>query len=110
MLVDPELERRVAELVASAGTLLRVSEEAEKLSVIFPGHSKFDVCELIIKAATAANVGMELEDLEDFGRRKASREEERVRRRAYELWEREGRPEGRAGVHWHEAVREVEKD
>ena len=106
MIADPELERRIAELVAASGTLLRVSEEAEKLSVIFPGHSKFEVCELIVKAATAANVGMELEDLEDLGRRKAFRQE-RVRRRAYEIWEREGRPEGRAGAHWQEAEREV---
>ncbi len=29
--------------------------------------------------------------------------EERVRRRAYQLWEEEGRPDGRDKVHWEEA-------
>jgi hypothetical protein len=36
------------------------------------------------------------------------REEEerrgRIRRRAYQLWEQEGRPEGRADVHWDQAT------
>jgi hypothetical protein len=32
---------------------------------------------------------------------------ERVRRRAYELWESEGRPAGRAHDHWFQAEREV---
>jgi hypothetical protein len=32
---------------------------------------------------------------------------ERIRRRAYELWEQEGRPEGRALDHWHQAEAEV---
>jgi Protein of unknown function (DUF2934) len=33
--------------------------------------------------------------------------QERIERRAYELWESEGRPEGRAQVHWHQAELEV---
>jgi hypothetical protein len=33
--------------------------------------------------------------------------EEWVRLRAYRLWEEEGRPEGRAQDHWHEAKRRV---
>ena len=32
---------------------------------------------------------------------------DRIRARAYELWDREGRPEGRARVHWERAQREV---
>ena len=32
---------------------------------------------------------------------------ERIRRRAYELWEIEGRPEGRAHAHWHQAEMEI---
>ncbi len=32
---------------------------------------------------------------------------ERVRRRAYELWESEGRPAGREHDHWFQAEREV---
>jgi Protein of unknown function (DUF2934) len=34
---------------------------------------------------------------------------ERIRRRAYEIWEREGRPEGREQAHWEQAEREVAK-
>jgi hypothetical protein len=33
--------------------------------------------------------------------------QERVRRRAYELWEGEGRPAGREHDHWFQAEREV---
>jgi hypothetical protein len=33
--------------------------------------------------------------------------QERIQRRAYELWESEGRPEGRAQVHWRQAELEV---
>ena len=29
---------------------------------------------------------------------------ERIRRRAYQLWDQEGRPEGRADVHWDQAA------
>jgi hypothetical protein len=31
----------------------------------------------------------------------------RIRQRAYELWERDGRPEGRDRAHWHQAEREI---
>lgn len=30
-----------------------------------------------------------------------------VRDRAYHIWEREGRPDGRAHDHWHRAISEV---
>ena len=33
--------------------------------------------------------------------------EELVRIRAYYIWEREGRPEGRGQDHWHAAIREI---
>lgn len=33
--------------------------------------------------------------------------EERIRTRAYELWEAEGRPEGREIDHWLQAVQEL---
>ena len=32
---------------------------------------------------------------------------ERIQRRAYELWEREGRPEGRDHAHWYQAELEI---
>jgi Protein of unknown function (DUF2934) len=34
---------------------------------------------------------------------------ERIRRRAYEIWECEGRPAGREQEHWEQAEREVAK-
>jgi hypothetical protein len=36
--------------------------------------------------------------------------EEKIRRRAYEIWEREGRPNGRDRDHWHEAKHELENE
>ena len=106
---DPELERHIRELIASAGSLLRVSEEAEKLAVIFPELPKQDICAFIISLAADEKIGMELENLDDNTRRKGFlQREERIRRRAYEIWEREGRPEGRASEHWYEAARELE--
>ena len=106
---NPELERRVEELIGSSGPLLRVSEEAEKLAVIFPDVPKLEICELIIDRAAARNIGMELENLDDSGRRKRFQyREDRIRRRAYEIWEREGRPDGRASEHWYEAARELD--
>jgi hypothetical protein len=35
--------------------------------------------------------------------------QDRIRTRAYELWESEGRPESRALAHWQQAEREVVK-
>jgi hypothetical protein len=35
---------------------------------------------------------------------------ERIRRRAYELWEQEGRPKGREREHWQEAERQIETE
>jgi hypothetical protein len=32
---------------------------------------------------------------------------ERIKQRAYELWQQEGQPEGREQDHWDQAVREV---
>lgn len=34
--------------------------------------------------------------------------DDHIRQRAYELWEREGRPEGRHDAHWDQARRETE--
>ena len=33
--------------------------------------------------------------------------EQRIRLRAYEIWEREGRPEDRHQAHWQQAAREI---
>lgn len=42
------------------------------------------------------------------GRRKAADDRERrVRDRAYEIWEQEGRPSGREREHWEQAERET---
>ena len=37
-------------------------------------------------------------------------DEERIRRRAHAIWEREGRPEGRREEHWAQARREIEAE
>lgn len=37
-----------------------------------------------------------------------SGDEDRIRARAYEIWERKGRPEGREQEHWDDAKREIE--
>lgn len=34
--------------------------------------------------------------------------EDRIRRRAHEIWEAEGRPEGRHEAHWEQARAEIE--
>jgi hypothetical protein len=36
--------------------------------------------------------------------------EDRIRRRAYAIWEREGRPDGRHVEHWFLAQREIERE
>lgn len=36
--------------------------------------------------------------------------EERVRQRAYELWEQQGKPEGCEAEHWEQACREIEAE
>jgi hypothetical protein len=36
--------------------------------------------------------------------------EERIRERAYFIWEREGRPDGRADEHWRRARAELARD
>jgi Protein of unknown function (DUF2934) len=35
---------------------------------------------------------------------------ERIKQRAHELWEQEGRPEGRHSEHWEQATREIEAE
>lgn len=36
--------------------------------------------------------------------------ERRIEARAYEIWEREGRPEGRHVAHWDRAAREIDAE
>lgn len=36
--------------------------------------------------------------------------EDRIRQRAFEIWEREGRPEGLQKQHWLQAEREIEQE
>lgn len=37
----------------------------------------------------------------------AKADDDRIRKRAHEIWEEEGRPEGRHSEHWEQAVRDV---
>src|SRR3954449_4106393 len=34
-------------------------------------------------------------------------QEDRIKQRAYEIWEREGHPDGRGNVHWSMAIQEI---
>ena len=36
--------------------------------------------------------------------------EAKIRRRAHELWEQEGRPEGRADAHWERAAQDLDRE
>jgi Protein of unknown function (DUF2934) len=36
--------------------------------------------------------------------------EDRIRERAHQIWEREGRPSGREAVHWDQAARDIEAE
>jgi hypothetical protein len=45
-----------------------------------------------------------------LGRSAPSDREERIRRRAHELWEREGRPEGRAQEHRERAAQDLDRE
>lgn len=36
--------------------------------------------------------------------------EERIRQRAYEIWQSEGSPEGQDGAHWERASREIDAE
>jgi Protein of unknown function (DUF2934) len=36
--------------------------------------------------------------------------EERIRERAYQIWEREGKPDGRDAEHWQQAASEIDAE
>jgi hypothetical protein len=38
------------------------------------------------------------------------KEQDRIRRRAYEIWEREGSPEGRAEEFWQQAITSIDAE
>jgi Protein of unknown function (DUF2934) len=40
----------------------------------------------------------------------SSDREERIRQRAYRLWEEAGRPEGTAQDHWHRAAQDLDRE
>ena len=37
-------------------------------------------------------------------------QEQRIRQRAHQIWEREGRPDGADKRHWEQAMREIEEE
>ncbi|TCU09618.1 DUF2934 domain-containing protein [Rhizobium sullae] len=61
---------------------------------------------------SAETIERELERRNDTGTKSPDRSpgdrEDRIRRRAYEKWEREGRPEGEHERHWQQAEKEIE--
>ncbi|MGQ7794627.1 DUF2934 domain-containing protein [Faunimonas sp. B44] len=107
-MMERELPMRIANVVHSCGELVRVSKAAEKLLVEFPEASKESICLAIIRAALASGRGVELEGIsEDGGRWPSPSLMEALRRRAYELWEQEGRPSNREEDHWLGAEQEL---
>lgn len=40
----------------------------------------------------------------------AALSEEQIARRSYQIWEREGHPEGRAVAHWRQAIAELQSE
>ena len=72
---------------------------------VAPGSSKAE-------AVQAANKEFEQEHktapLGEHGSKPSQNEQ--IRQRAYELWEQEGRPEGRQDEHWARACREVQRE
>jgi hypothetical protein len=53
----------------------------------------------------------EKRDLSDaFETRGDEAREQRIRQRAYEIWLREGQPEGEQDRHWQQAEREIEEE
>lgn len=56
----------------------------------------------------AATAGSAKAPAQKPGRRRAADDrEQRVRNRAYDIWEQEGRPSGREREHWEQAEREA---
>ncbi|WP_245461859.1 DUF2934 domain-containing protein, partial [Mesorhizobium sp. M7A.F.Ca.US.003.02.1.1] len=51
--------------------------------------------------------GIETDELEDLA---MDSREEKIKRRAHEIWEQEGRPVGREQEHWDRAVQEIEAE
>jgi hypothetical protein len=56
---------------------------------------------------TAAKAAPPIAARQPAGRRPSDDLERRIQQRAYELWENEGRPQGREQDHWQQAEREV---
>jgi hypothetical protein len=46
----------------------------------------------------------------NLGRGAPQDREERIRQRAHEIWEQEGRPEGQAQTHWERAAQELDRE
>ena len=46
----------------------------------------------------------------NLGRGASTDHEERIRQRAHELWESDGRPEGRAQEHWERAAQDLDRE
>src|SRR5690606_4637375 len=72
-----------------------------------PGGDCSDGARLTVrnkKPVRGFDVGHEENEMTDIDR------EERIRIRAHEIWERQGRPEGRNDEHWEQARREIEME
>jgi hypothetical protein len=72
---------------------------------VAPGSSKAEAVQAAIKEFEQEHKAAPLGE-----RGSKPSQTEQIRQRAYELWEQEGRPEGRQDEHWARACREVQRE
>ena len=78
------------------------------------GSSKAEAVQVAIKAFENERKGVRWDFVADsydvLERAAKPLPAERIRQRAHELWEQEGRPEGRQDEHWAKACREIQSE
>lgn len=89
-------------------TAAREYNEAQRR---FISDGKVEVAARDAEQALEGPERQELREAEAIGKSRAAPDPENgdhnVRARAYEIWEREGRPEGRHAEHWRQAEQEL---
>ena len=89
-------------------TAAREYNEAQRR---FVSDGKVDAAARDAEQALEGSEQQELRQAEAIAKSRAAPDREaddqKVRARAYAIWEREGRPEGRHDEHWHQAEQEL---
>jgi hypothetical protein len=65
---------------------------------------------VLLRGPAGARWGLVADGYDALERESKLSQTERIRQRAHELWEQEGRPEGRQDEHWARACREVQRE